>query len=159
MRDIARKTYNRLTAQWPVGKQGRNILWLCLCSCGSLHLVQYSGLTRLDKKRVQSCGCLNKESHLKHGHSVGGKRSREFNTWHAMMQRCFNPNNKNYKDYGGRGITVCPRWVRFENFLNDMGVKPRGLTIERKNNNKGYSPSNCMWATWTQQAHNKRNME
>ena len=73
-----------------------------------------------------------------------------------MLQRCNNPNSQRYKDYGGRGITVCKRWLKFENFLADMGDRPRGLTLDRKNNDKGYYKRNCHWATYEQQAANKR---
>jgi hypothetical protein len=74
-----------------------------------------------------------------------------------MMDRCYRKNNPQFKDYGGRGITVCDRWFDFVNFLTDMGEKPAGLTLERRDNDKGYSPSNCYWATRKQQGINKRN--
>ncbi len=73
-----------------------------------------------------------------------------------MRQRCENTKHKWYKDYGGRGIRVCARWRKFENFLADMGPKPPGLTIERENNNGNYEPGNCVWADWNTQAHNQR---
>lgn len=73
-----------------------------------------------------------------------------------MKARCLNPKGKSYKDYGGRGITVCERWLTFENFLADMGVRPRGKTIDRKNVNGNYEPGNCRWATNHMQAVNKR---
>lgn len=73
-----------------------------------------------------------------------------------MKQRCLNPNNAHFAYYGGRGITVTKRWLKFENFFQDMGARPAGLTIERKDNMKGYSKRNCMWATRSQQQRNKR---
>jgi hypothetical protein len=73
-----------------------------------------------------------------------------------MLQRCTNPNYPQYADYGGRGITVCKRWRVFKNFLDDMGVRPEGLTLDRKNNSKGYSPANCKWATRAEQQRNRR---
>jgi hypothetical protein len=73
-----------------------------------------------------------------------------------MIQRCLNPNNPSYPDYGGRGITVCHRWLNFENFLKDMGDRPAGTTLGRIENNKGYKPSNCAWQTHEEQANNRR---
>lgn len=76
--------------------------------------------------------------------------------WYNMRQRCYNPNNPGYKNYGGRGIKVCKRWHVYENFLADMGAPPFGLTLDRKDNNKGYCKSNCRWATQAQQAVHRR---
>lgn len=88
---------------------------------------------------------------VKHGMS----RTAEYEVWEAMIQRCTNPNNQHYARYGGRGITVCKRWRDFKNFIADMGKRPPGLTIERKNNNAGYSRRNCMWATRAEQYRNQ----
>lgn len=94
----------------------------------------------------------------------GGKRTyhgmsntKTNQAWADMIQRCLNPNNKQYADYGGRGITVCKRWLTFANFFADMGVAPEGMALDRKNNNLGYNKRNCRWATRRQQESNKRN--
>lgn len=93
---------------------------------------------------------------LRHGHAYNEKKSAEYNAWCNMKARCTNPNNPQYKDYGGRGITFCPEWAVFKQFLNDMGPKPEGLTLERVDNEKGYSPTNCEWRPMLENCNNRR---
>lgn len=94
-----------------------------------------------------------------HGHCVGGY-SNEYYIWSAMVQRCTNSKNKSYKNYGGRGIGVSKEWLIFDNFIVDMGIRPsKNLTLERRDNNKDYTKSNCIWATRTDQARNKRHLK
>lgn len=114
-------------------------------------------VTRIEFRRV-SAGMSGKGGPIVHGHSRRkGGPSPEYNSWAAMIQRCTNPNVEKYPLYGGRGITVCPRWRRsFTSFLDDMGPKPPGTTINRKNNDGHYEPGNCEWATPKQQAANRR---
>ena len=140
--------------------------WLCQCDCGTKRIVRAQQLISGQSK---SCGCLKVEIFVanttKHGHSSSifpKGRSSEYLAWQSMKDRCTNPNNKQFKDYGGRGIKVCKRWHNsFEAFLADMGMKPSPEhSLDRYPNNDGnYEPKNCRWATWKQQASNKRRRE
>lgn len=93
---------------------------------------------------------------LKHGHCSDGKTTSTYNTWTNMLNRCSRPNDVSFKWYGARGITVCKRWRKFENFLADMGERPKGFTLDRLDSDKGYSPKNCRWATQEEQRANQR---
>lgn len=157
--ELLGQTFNRLVV---VGEGGRTkhkkVLWSCQCICGNKALATSGDLKR---GHVSSCGCLQKERTAEastiHGGANRGKPFPEYRVWLEMKQRCLNVNNKRYKDYGGRGITICDRWLNsFENFLKDMGRRPKGLSIERIENNKGYTPDNCKWATREEQTSNTR---
>ncbi len=93
---------------------------------------------------------------MKHGHALSTKRTTEYIIWGSMIKRCTNPKCQAYPNYGGRGIFVCERWLDFRNFYLDMGARPVGLTLERRNNNEGYNPTNCYWATRSQNSLNRR---
>lgn len=127
---------------------GRHYYWVCQCSCGNTTKVIYSNLK---SGSVVSCGCHNKEKARKHG----GYKHPLYAIWNSMMQRCYNPKNKSYLNYGGRGIDVCDRWHDFNAFVADMKLKPKGKSMDRINNDLGYSPENCRWADTLMQANNK----
>lgn len=99
---------------------------------------------------------MSAQNARRHGHTSGGKTSPTYSSWKSMMQRCYNTNHPRYTEWGGRGITVCDRWDRFENFLTDMGERPEKTTLDREDNDKGYSPDNCRWATRIEQAQNTK---
>lgn len=131
--------------------------WLCRCLCGKQTIVESS---HLRNGHTQSCGCYKRDRIKKalttHGHNPMGKPSSTHRAWSSMCTRCFNRNNPSWKNYGGRGITACERWKAFENFLADMGERPKGTSIDRINNDGNYEPGNCRWATRIQQARNTR---
>jgi hypothetical protein len=111
------------------------------------------------RNRIKSCGCLRpKPSRLKHGNCMkhSDSETATYTSWRAMRERCKNPNDKMWPEYGGRGIEVCKRWDSFENFLSDMGSRPTGTTLDRINQDKGYSKENCRWADKKTQNRNKR---
>ena len=130
-------------------KSDTNARWNCECECGKLTMAYGQDLA---KGKVKSCGCLNAERVHKHGYS----RSPVYRVWQQMHQRCENPNNDAYHNYGARGISVSVEWKDFGVFLRDMGFPPHARSIERINNSKGYSKENCRWATMKDQQNNSR---
>ena len=105
---------------------------------------------------------LNMHPHnfTQHGHAVGGKASKTYSKWQGMKTRCYNPNSNRFKYYGGKGIKVCPRWLEsFENFLEDMGLCPLGMTLDRIDNTKDYGPGNCKWSTLAEQSRHRSNVK
>ena len=133
-------------------RSGRHIIWKCKCDCGKETFVSGNNLR---SGNTTSCGCLNKELVITHGQSY----SSEYGSWKMMKDRCYNLKNKQFKDYGGRGIEVCDRWKdSFENFFEDMGPKSSGKhSIDRIDVNGNYDPENCKWSTDVEQNRNKRN--
>lgn len=147
----------RLTLLQFIGKhpnvKTKDYFWMCKCSCGNLKTISYNNLIY---KRTLSCGCLIKEGCGNRFRTHGLKQHSAYSSWKAMIDRCDNPANKYYKDYGGRGITVDSSWYDVRNFVADMGNRPPKYTLERKNNNQGYSKTNCVWATCKEQSVNRR---
>lgn len=125
----------------------------CRCLCGNVGLVPKNALI---SRASQSCGCLRQERAIAATRKHGMWRTRTYRAWQAMVFRCHKTWHKQYHSYGGRGILVCERWHEFENFLADMGIAPEGLEIDRVDNNKGYEPTNCRWATRFEQMANTR---
>lgn len=156
--DLTGKTFGRLTVLSRAENKNGRTHWLCECTCGNRIVASTSNL---QSETTRSCTCLQKETAakvlLRHGEASWPKRSREYRIWVAMRYRCNNPNCSDHQYYGGRGITVSPRWDTFQNFLVDMGRCPPGMSLDRYPNKDGnYEPGNCRWATDEQQRHNQR---
>ena len=149
--------FGRWTVIEPAVKVKSKWCSVCRCDCGTERTVPHFRLVHGTSK---SCGCLQAEALTTHGFTAGAikKHSHEYWIWNMVVQRCTNQNVPNWNDYGGRGITVCDRWLKFENFLDDMGFRPSTKhSLERRDNDAGYSPENCYWATRMEQGKNKRN--
>lgn len=131
--------------------------WKCLCDCGAEKVI---GSRHLRDGTTVSCGCFSRQqaatAFRTHGHASHGKTSPTYRSWHSMMMRCTNPNATGFEYWGGRGVMVCDRWLKFSRFLADMGTRPLGCTIDRHPDPHGnYEPGNCRWASFTAQTRNR----
>lgn len=152
--DLIGERFGMLTVISDGGIKGSQRLLNCICDCGVKCVKQ---LGNLRSGHTKSCGCSRSTTtsieKTKHGMYV----TPTYRSWSSMIERCNNQNNHKYKDYGGRGISVCVRWLNFDEFYSDMGLRPDDTTIGRINNDGNYEPSNCEWQDATTQSRNKRN--
>lgn len=155
--DLTGQRFGRWTVVRLADEHARGAKWLCRCDCGTERAVRAHGLQSGNSK---SCGCFSRETASALLRKHGQAKTPEYRVWCGMVKRCADPNRKSY---GGRGITVCERWRfgegtrgGFECFRADTGPRPYGLSIDRIDNDKGYSPDNSRWTTWRGQARNRR---
>lgn len=155
--DLVGRTFGRLTvvSDWTTEEWRGTRVWRSRCACGVFILSTSSTLL---EGKTRSCGCLRRELTGAKRRTHGGSHSHPlYRTWQGLINRCTNPNNASYKNYGGRGIEVCSRWRRdFGAFIADMGERPAGTSLDRIDNDGHYMPDNCRWATKTEQSQNRR---
>lgn len=142
MKNLTGEKFGRLTVRCQLQNEKGRVTWYCTCSCGGFKIIDSKALRT---GKTASCGCLRSTHGLSGSHPL-------YSMWLNMRDRCNNPANKHYRHYGGKGVRVCARWDDFTLFVADMGERSPGTSIDRKNNDGNYEPSNCRWATTHEQA-------
>lgn len=151
--DLVGIRFGRLTVDSFAGSIKKNKHWNCICDCGGKTISSTHGLRTGGTK---SCGCYRAERRLEVIVTHGKSRTSIHRRWVNMINRCTNPDDPAYQHYGARGISVCDSWLTFENFYRDVGEIPKGMTLDRIDNEKGYEPSNIRWASAKDQMRNRR---
>lgn len=155
LHDITGKRFAHLIVIKRVSNDGRRVNWLCQCDCGGTKITRSDAL---QSGATKSCGCYHKEMVRISQTTHGLAKTRIYSIWHGMIGRCYDKSNASYIRYGAKGIIVCDRWFKIENFIEDMGLPPSKLhTLDRIKNTLGYHKLNCRWVTPKEQANNRTN--